>query len=139
MSVDGATPATLEKLRRGLRWPQLIKGLEFVRELRKSGALKHLTLQLILQKDNFRELSQLFDLASDYCIDTVMISKIESHGSYTAKEFHNLNIGDPKNPLFSAYTEAVVNAKKYYAQMQCNKETLEAKGKSVPKIIWRLF
>jgi hypothetical protein len=139
MSVDGATPATLEKLRRGLKWPRLLEALEFVRELRLGGRLEATTLQLVLQKDNFRELRELLDLAATYCLDTVMISKIESHGSYEGKAFHDLNVGDPANPLFSEYKAAVEDAKRHHALMVQNKERLRAEGKSVPNVIWRLF
>ena len=139
MSVDGATPATLEKLRRGLKWPRLIEALEFVRDLRRKGQLEHVTLQLVLQKDNFRELCTLLELASTYCIDTVMISKIESHGSYGAEEFHDLNVGDPKNPLFTAYEAAIEDVKAFHAVMESNRASIEAEGKSVPHVIWRLF
>lgn len=139
MSVDGATPPTLEKLRRGLKWPRLLEALAFVRDLRRNGRLEWTTLQLVLQKDNFRELRELLDLASTYCVDTVMISKIESHGSYEGDTFHNLNVGDPANPLFSDYTEAVETAKRHHAQMLKNRKRLQAQGKSVPDVIWRLF
>ena len=49
MSVDGATPPTLEKLRRGLKWPRLLEALAFVRDLRRNGRLEWTTLQLVLQ------------------------------------------------------------------------------------------
>ena len=139
MSVDGATPPTLEKLRRGLKWSRLLEALAFVLDLRMSGRLEWTTLQLVLQKDNFRELQELLDLASTYCLDTVMISKIESHGSYEGDTFHELNIGDPANPLFADYMAAVEAAKRHHVRMIQDQERLQEEGKSVPDVIWRLF
>ena len=68
-----------------------------------------------------------------------MISKIESHGSYEGDTFHDLNIGDPANPLFADYTAAIEAAKRYHARMVQDRELLQAEGKSVPDVIWRLF
>ena len=116
-----------------------MEAMSFVRELRTAGNLEFVTLQFIIQKDNFRELRALIDLASTYCIDLLMITKIESHGSYAEQEFHSINVGDPANPLFNEYNAAVKDVKEYYGELQKERDQGISKEKHLPKIMWRLF
>lgn len=139
MSIDGASKETLEKLRRGLKWPRLMDALKFVRRLRKEGKLEWLFLMFILQKDNYTELQALLDLASEYCIDEIMIAPLGPGGAYPPGVFDDVNIYDSSHPLFNDCKEKVMRAKAYHKEMQSSRSEIEAAGRSVPEVAWRVF
>ena len=128
----------LEKLRYGLKWERLLDALQFAKELRTSGDIENIFLSFLLQRDNYQEMPALLEMASKHCVDEIMISPLVSHGSYTQQEFQNINVCDPKNPLFKAAGHAVAELKLIHEKMLANKVSIESAGKSVPKIMWRV-
>lgn len=139
MSIDGGTKPTLEKLRRGLTWERMLDALDFVRTLRKDGMLEYTSIGFVLQYDNYKEFKEILELASTYCVDLLMITKIMSNGSYGLEEFENVNVGDAAHPEFAAYTAAAEELQAVYKKMQDDRETVLAAGKSVPELVLRLF
>ena len=138
ISIDGATKETLEKLRYGLKWERLLDALKFARELRINGDIENIFLSFLLQRDNYLEMPALLKMASEHCIDEIMISPLVSHGSYTQQEFQDVNICDPKNPLFEAAQKAVGELKQRHEAMLADRVNIESSGKSVPHIMWRV-
>ena len=137
ISIDGATKPTLEKLRFGLKWERLLDALNFAKELRLNGDIENIFLSIMLQKDNYQELPALLDMASNYCIDEIMISPLVSHGSYSPEEFVNINVCDPQNPLFEMAKTIIAETKVIHAGMVLNKGAILNSGRSVPSIMWR--
>jgi len=139
MSIDGATPETLERLRRGLKWSRLMDALTFVRDLRRNGKLEYLFLMFILQKDNYTELQALLDMASEYCVDEIMIAPLGPGGAYPPGVFEDVNVYASTHPLFTDCRDKVMQARAYYEDMQLRRSEIEAMGSSVPEISWRVF
>jgi len=136
LSIDGATPKTLEKLRRGLSWSELIGALEFAKELRRSSKISYLLVKFIVQKENFRELPKMLELCSQYCCDALSVAPIASRGSYTVEKFMEINVNDHQNPLNSEYREIQENVKLLSKQMHENEKELLAQGRSVPRVVF---
>ncbi len=134
ISIDGATPNTLEKLRRGLSWDELIKALEFAKELRINSKISVIHVMFVAQKENYREIPQMLDLCSQYCCDILTVSPITGHGTYTNEEFIEINVSDYQHPLNAEYREILENTKLLSQQMQQNKKKLLAQGRSAPSI-----
>jgi len=134
ISVDGATPKTLEKLRRGLSWDAMINGLEFASDLRRNSKISVITLNFVLQKDNFREIPQLIELCSKYLIDNLAVFPINAHGSYTNEEFLDLNVGNLRHPLNAELRKVKEDAKLLLAQMHDDEKEILAQGRIVPNL-----
>jgi MoaA/NifB/PqqE/SkfB family radical SAM enzyme len=132
LSIDGATPETLEKLRRGLKWERLQSALEFVRDLRRSLKLKHLNVNFILQRDNFRELPDMIDLCSVYHVDDLRVERINAHGSYTNDEFRDVDIADPSHRLYSECLAVIEQSKIKHKEMLADSKSLLPEKRSVP-------
>jgi MoaA/NifB/PqqE/SkfB family radical SAM enzyme len=67
ISVDAATPATYERVRRGGRWEDVRSGLALARELRRAGQLPDgLQLNFVVQPDNFREMLAFVDMCAEF-------------------------------------------------------------------------
>ncbi|MDR2893477.1 MAG: sulfotransferase family 2 domain-containing protein [Deltaproteobacteria bacterium] len=139
MSIDGATQKTVEKLRRGLKWPRLLEALDFVRSLRKNGELELVNLTCVIQKSNYMELEDLLKLASEYCVDTLSVAPLFSPGSYNPNEYFEENVSNPNNKLFTHCKEHIERCKKLHAEMMLNKKEIELSGSSVPNISWYLW
>jgi len=92
ISIDGATPQTLEKLRKGLKWDRLLEALEFVRDLRKKSKIERVVIVFVIQKDNFRELPQMLELCSRYFLDTLNVVRITAHGGYTSDQMKDIDV-----------------------------------------------
>lgn len=134
LSIDGATPSTLEKLRRGLTWERMTEALAFARELRKSSKINHISVMFVIQKDNFRELPLMLELCSRYCVDHLSVARISSHGTYTHEQFRNIDVGDPSNPFYSEYHAIIEQFQMLHKQMEENRKEILKSGRSVPTI-----
>jgi len=139
LSIDGATPQTLEKLRRGLRWDDMLKSLDFVRALRRKLTLESIIVCFIVQRDNFRELPEMLKLCSEYCVDVFVPLPIQSHGSYTNDEFRDLDVVDPAHRMHSEYLDIVNSTLAAYRSMQENAHTILSAGRSIPVLSGRIF
>ncbi len=135
VSIDGATPETLEKLRRGLTWQQLVKAMLFAQELRRSSRIDFFTVTFVTQKDNFRELPQMLELCSLYSVDYLSAFKIAAHGSYSDKQFSEINVADSLHPLNKEYRDVVSNVRELHLRMQENRKQILALGRSVPGLV----
>lgn len=72
-SVDGATPATYERLRRGAQFETVIENIRRLQAAKSAAGSVHPTVDLffLLMRSNFREVPQFLDLAADLGIRQV--------------------------------------------------------------------
>lgn len=134
MSIDGGTQETLERLRKGLKWKRMHEALAFVKKLRQSGRLEYIDFLVTLQKDNYTELQEIFALASAYAVDYVHISPLAGWPRNPAK-YREQDICSPRHPLHEDCKKAVTALKELQANMEKNRATLEAQGKSAPHLL----
>jgi MoaA/NifB/PqqE/SkfB family radical SAM enzyme len=87
ISIDAATPETYAINRRGGSFERLIKNLEFVRELRRAGPLRDLTISMVVQSNNFLEMSDFVRLGKRYEADGVYFSQLVNWGTFSSEEF----------------------------------------------------
>jgi MoaA/NifB/PqqE/SkfB family radical SAM enzyme len=64
-SLDGATAATHELLRRGSRWERVYEHLKFCGRLLREGALDSFEIVFVVQVENYREMGDFVDLGHD--------------------------------------------------------------------------
>lgn len=112
ISIDGATKNTYEKLRRGGKWSKIIENLEFIKDIKNKNNFK-LNLHMVVQKDNWKEMPLMLDIASQYNVDTVYFNPIqdwnvsknfaEIKAPEELIEFKNLLNKIKKNPITNAW------------------------------------
>lgn len=84
ISIDGATAATYEKIRRGARFEEVVENVRLLNAARKahgSGRLPLLSLLFLKNSQNIHELPAMLDLASELGADEVIASNL----TYVAK------------------------------------------------------
>lgn len=86
ISVDAATEATYERVRRGGKWAAVQAGMTKAASLRAAGLLDRLQLNFCCSADNFREVPAFVALAATYGADRVQFTMLRrwwhSKGDY---------------------------------------------------------
>jgi len=76
VSIDGATPATYEALRRGAKWQKLLEATEAMAEDKHANGFR-LEWHMVVQRGNWREMPALLDMASSNSVDRLYFNRIQ--------------------------------------------------------------
>ena len=107
MSIDAATPATYETVRRGAKWSDLVRGLDLVRTLRESGRLAEFEATFVTRATNFRDVPAFVDLAIDHGATHVQFILLRQWPHIADDEFQRENLAHPAHPLRAEF-EAIL-------------------------------
>ncbi len=103
ISIDAAKPETYAFARRGGSFERLLKNLEFIRELRRSGEIAQLAFSMVVQSRNFREIPDFIQLGADYAADTVLFEMIRKRDIFSGDEYKEAFIGSPAHPDYEEF------------------------------------
>lgn len=103
ISIDATTPDTYAFARRGGGFERLLKNLEFVRELRRSGEISYLEFSMVVQSRNFREIPDFIQLGADYAADRVSFQMIRKRDLFSGDEHKEAFIGSPDHPDYQEF------------------------------------
>lgn len=99
ISIDAATEETYKKLRRGGDFNQLLKNLEFLKEINKEKDSKFkVRLSFVVQQDNFKEMPLFVKLAKDFECDKVAFTQLMDRGTYQDGQFSELTVHNSEHP-----------------------------------------
>ncbi len=98
ISIDAASEKTYAINRRGGSFRVLLKNLEFISELRKNGPLRQVTISMVIQENNFHEMSDFIELGKRLGFDTVYFSQLVNYGTYSQEEFLRRAVHSPNHP-----------------------------------------
>ena len=88
VSMDGATPETYERIRRGASFETLMGNLRQVSKLREFGEIERFTLGMVVQRKNFKEMAEMVKTADSLGADVMSFVKIMNWGTYSDRQFH---------------------------------------------------
>jgi molybdenum cofactor biosynthesis enzyme MoaA len=97
VTVDAASGDTYELIRRGGRWPDMIRALEFVAEQRALLGFE-LKLRMVIQQRNYREAAAFYQLAQQYGADLVEYTRLTDWHTWSPDEFRKHDVLDPEHP-----------------------------------------
>ncbi len=100
ISVDAATKETYENLRLGGVWDTLSANLEFISSLKESEGVEQVSLNFVVQKDNFREMPAFIEMAKRLKCMAVEFQGLNNLGMYTSEEYSELNVLNPSSSCF---------------------------------------
>lgn len=109
ISIDAATSKTYSVNRRGGRFEKLLKNLEFISTLRKSGPLKSVTISMVVQENNFMEMPDFVCLGKRFGFDIVYFSQLVNWGTFSEREFKNRAIHFTNHPRHSDFVDLLQN------------------------------
>ena len=89
VSVDAATKETYAKVRCGGNFDRLMENMEFLSGLRRENKVEEVTVNMVVQKANYREIPDFIRWAKRLGFDTAYLSNIWNWGTYSDEEFEN--------------------------------------------------
>jgi pyruvate-formate lyase-activating enzyme len=107
ISIDAAEADTYAFVRRGGAFARLLKNLEFVRDLRRSGELAQLEFSMVVQSRNFREMPAFIELGAKYAADTIFFQMIRKRDIFSGDEHKDAFIGDPDHPDYQEFVDVL--------------------------------
>lgn len=109
VSIDAATAETYEKLRRPGRWDVLMNNLEFIAGMRRSGEIRALGINFVVQKENFREVPGFVELGGRLGADSVWFQRVVNYGSYDEATIADVDVASSQHPDHAALLEILRN------------------------------
>ena len=113
LSIDAGTKDTYEKLRRGGVYEKLMENLRFIGQLRAGGTLKKLILNVTIQKDNYRELPLVAQLAREHHADQVMLFRLVNWGSFSEEECRDADVSRSDHPEHERFLQVLADDSLY--------------------------
>lgn len=107
VSADAAEAGTYAILRRGGRWEDLRRNLDFFAALRRTGRIGQFRLDFVVQAENFRQMPDFVHLARRLGCDAVKFQMIRSWGTMSAADFARADISNPGHPDYAAFLEVL--------------------------------
>lgn len=80
VSVDGATAGTYERIRRGARWSDLLRGLHALGAARRRHGNPRLTVNFVAMRSNVHELPALVDMCAEVGADEIGVEPLFDWG-----------------------------------------------------------
>ena len=107
ISIDAATKETYEnKTRIGGNWDELIDNLKFISTI---STLKRVKTSFVVQKDNFKEMRQFYELMKSIFGKKVNVyyGKILNWGNLPVSIYNDKKVWDESHPLYNEFIEEV--------------------------------
>jgi pyruvate-formate lyase-activating enzyme len=105
VSIDAARPDTYERLRRPGKWPVLMRNLEVMAEMRRAQKLRKFQINLVVQRDNFREMLDFVALGKQLGVDDIWFQRLTNYGAYDEPAFAKADVTSPRHPDHAALLE----------------------------------
>jgi MoaA/NifB/PqqE/SkfB family radical SAM enzyme len=98
ISIDAARAETYAINRRRGSFERLLENLKFVSILRRDGPLADVTISMVVQENNFAEMSEFVALGKRFGFDTVYFSKLVNWGTFSQAEYEGRAVHKPRHP-----------------------------------------
>ena len=106
VSFDAANADTYSYTRRDGDWNQLQSNMPFVCGLRKSGKIKELRCDFVVQQRNYKEMPDFIDMCLSYdFVDEIYFSQIVNWGTFSDDEFKQHAIHQEDHSEHSQFLE----------------------------------
>lgn len=94
ISVDSITDEIYESLRPGGNMKILKRNLEYLSKARQDGRIGYISMIVVVQRANYKELADIARYAIDLKIDQLDVQTIMNYGTYTDEEFEDISMFD---------------------------------------------
>jgi pyruvate-formate lyase-activating enzyme len=98
VSIDAARADTYERLRRPAKWSLLMKNLELMAEMRRSGSIRRLQVNFVVQEENYREIPEFVELGARLGVDSIWLQRLTNYGAYGEAAFAKADVTSPAHP-----------------------------------------
>jgi MoaA/NifB/PqqE/SkfB family radical SAM enzyme len=109
ISIDAATSQTYEKVRVNGKYETLLKNVEFLGQKRRESKLEYLTFAFIVQKNNYKEMADIIEVARRYNVDRVVYSLLDDWESWQKEDYLKNAVCNPEHPEYPQFLEILKN------------------------------
>ena len=92
ISVDAACEETYNKLRPGGNWDKLMSNLRMLSQKKSEGKIDVLTLNYVIQQENYKEVPDFIRLATELKVDHIYFNCIRQWNHMTSEEYAKKSI-----------------------------------------------
>jgi wyosine [tRNA(Phe)-imidazoG37] synthetase (radical SAM superfamily) len=98
VSIDAARSETYERLRHPAKWTTLMKNLELMAEMRRSGSIRRLQVNFVVQEANYRQIPEFVELGARMSADSIWFQRVTNYGAYGESAFATADVTSPTHP-----------------------------------------
>ena len=98
VSIDAARADTYERLRHPGKWGSLMKNLELIAEMRRTGAIRRFEVNFVVQEENYREIPEFVALADRLGVDSIWFQRLTNYGAFEEGAFAKADVTAPSHP-----------------------------------------
>jgi uncharacterized protein YbaR (Trm112 family) len=98
VSIDAARAETYERLRVPGKWPILMKNLDLIAEMRRSGSIRRFEVNFVVQEENYREIPEFVALGTRLGVDSIWFQRLTNYGAYAQGAFAKADVTSPAHP-----------------------------------------
>lgn len=109
ISIDAADEETYAKNRRGGKFAVLLENLRFIGQLRKENKIAKLTINFVIQSNNWKTMSAFVQLGQSVGVDFIQFSRILNWGTFSEEEFKARDVQNPNHPEHAQFIEELKN------------------------------
>jgi MoaA/NifB/PqqE/SkfB family radical SAM enzyme len=109
ISIDAANAKTYQE-NRNSSWERLNGNLEFIAGLRQEGRLEYFAVNMVVQRNNWREMLEFIDLGRKYHADNVSFLALQNWGTYTESEYNRQAVHLESHPEHQAMAQFLAGA-----------------------------
>ncbi len=107
VSVDAATETTYAINRRGGKWGDLLKALDFIKRLNRTDI--DFRLSFVVQENNFLEMVDFVQLGLHFGADRISFKPIRNWGTFTEADFKTRTVHKSDHPRHSEYLAVIAD------------------------------
>lgn len=99
VTVDSPQPSTYEKLRRGGKWKDIVRALEWFEQQKNHSSMLFHT-RMVVQRDNINQLEEFYYFSKKFNVDAVEYARITDWNTYSSQEFDDIDVLNPTHPQY---------------------------------------
>ena len=107
ISIDAASKATFESLRRLGVWEEFTENMAFLKRLREESIIPQLSFSFTYQLGNFREMLAFVEFARKYNCDLAMFERLQNLGTFSWDEFRERAVHLSEHPLHNEFRNII--------------------------------
>jgi MoaA/NifB/PqqE/SkfB family radical SAM enzyme len=100
VTTDSCRPVTYELLRRGGRFKDIERNLQFIQKLKKQFRFEFAN-RMVVQLDNCEEIVDFYNWSQQFDVDTVEFMRLSNWGTMTASQYAELDVLDPEHKKYA--------------------------------------
>lgn len=99
VSIDASEKETYEQLRLGGKWDTLLANMELISGLRQQEKICSLTVCMVVQKANYRQMPAFVELAKKWNADIVHFQHMTNWGTQSTEYYESNDVFSEHNPV----------------------------------------